>query len=79
MPPAILDSDGDGNISGTELSDNVQSLFDNLRGQLMGGPPPRGPPPRDNDGGSALVTLLDRFVSQDADSSASGTMLNAAA
>jgi len=32
-----IDSDGDGNISSTELSDNVQSLFDNLRGQLMGG------------------------------------------
>jgi Ca2+-binding EF-hand superfamily protein len=30
-----IDSDGDGNISSTELTDNVQSLFDNLRGQLM--------------------------------------------
>jgi Ca2+-binding EF-hand superfamily protein len=31
-----LDSDGNGNISSTELDDNVQTLFDQLRGQLMG-------------------------------------------
>ena len=31
-----VDSNGDGSVSSTELTDNVQSLFDNLRGQLSG-------------------------------------------
>jgi Ca2+-binding EF-hand superfamily protein len=43
-----LDSDGDGSITSTELGDNVQALFDQLRTQLMGtgfGAPPPPPDP----------------------------------
>ncbi len=38
-----LDTDGDGSITSTELGDNAQALFDQLRDQLMGtgfGAPP---------------------------------------
>jgi len=40
-----LDSDGDGSVSGTELSDNGKALFDQLRQQLMGAmqSPPQQP------------------------------------
>lgn len=71
-----LDSDGNGSISETELTDNASALFDQLKSQLMssqmqmghGGPPP--PPPSDEDS-SDLFSSIDT----DGDGSISKTEL----
>jgi Ca2+-binding EF-hand superfamily protein len=79
-----LDSDSDGAISATELADNGQQLFDQLRDQLMSSqlrsdaPPP--PPPQGsnsdlfasidaNSDGSLDKTELTSFLADRADSS----------
>jgi Ca2+-binding EF-hand superfamily protein len=74
-----LDSDGNGSISETELTDNASALFDQLKTQLMSsqmqmGSAPPPPPPKedssemfssiDTDGdGSISKTELESFVS----------------
>jgi hypothetical protein len=79
-----IDSDGDGSVSSTELNDNVQQLFDTLRGQLMGmqrgpgGPPPGGPSPGD-DAGRLLASLLEQYGVQSASASNASNLLVAAA
>jgi Ca2+-binding EF-hand superfamily protein len=58
-----LDSDGNGSISETELTDNASALFDQLKSQLMssqmqmghGGPPP--PPPSDEDSSDMFSSI----------------------
>jgi Ca2+-binding EF-hand superfamily protein len=50
-----LDSDGDGVVSSTELSDNGRALFEQLRQQLVGGAR-EAPPPQDP---SKLFSALD--------------------
>lgn len=73
-----LDSDGNGSISNTELGDNLQSLFDQLRGQVMGSQLQSRPPPPDpaemfgkidTDGdGSISKAELETFTADRADS-----------
>ncbi|WP_129778928.1 EF-hand domain-containing protein [Peristeroidobacter soli] len=58
-----LDSDGNGSISETELTDNASALFDQLKSQLMssqmqpghGGPPP--PPPSGEDSSDMFSSI----------------------
>ncbi len=69
-----LDSDGNGSVSSTELGDNMQSLFDQLREQLMGAQMQSRPQPPDpaemfgeidSDGdGSISQTELDSFLAE---------------
>ena len=78
-----MDTNNDGTLSKTELTDGAKKLFDELRTQLMTtsgetsaetkpqGPPP-GPPPAGGHGGglfSKLESLLDQYRSTATDSS----------
>jgi Ca2+-binding EF-hand superfamily protein len=70
-----LDSDGNGSISETELTDNASALFDQLKSQLMssqmqlGSAPPPPPPPKEDS--SQMFSSIDT----DGDGSISKTEL----
>jgi hypothetical protein len=82
---ASLDSDGNGSISSTEFGDNLQSLFDQLRGQVMGSQLQSRPPPPDGAGdppGGAndqLGTMLASLLKDYGVSGATSTSLEVAA
>ncbi|MEW5788726.1 MAG: EF-hand domain-containing protein [Pseudomonadota bacterium] len=72
---STLDGDGDGKVTETEFSDSLQSLLDELQGQMqasrggaMSGMPPPPPPPSEGDAGltqEELSTLAEEIAGTD--------------